>query len=124
MEISTTLANVNPLDSSSASSDNVRAALRELSNFYMSLDNVSLALLLSQNLQRFSDPETPGFITSDFLMVIVKGQGGNKFTQADQALALEILSRNEFLSTIDLDSNNQRDGKIDLNDIHRYIDSL
>ncbi len=57
-------------------------------------------------------------------MVVVKGEGGNKFTQADQALALEILSRNGFLSTIDLDSNNQRDGKIDLNDIHRYIDSL
>ena len=90
----------------------------------MSLDNFSLALLLGQNLQRFSDPEQPGFITADFLGLIVKGEGGNKFTQADQALALEILSLDGFVSGIDLDSNNQKDGKFDLSDIHRYMDSL
>ena len=124
LDISTTLANSNPLNSSAESFDHIRAALKELSNFYMSLDNFSLALLLGQNLQRFSDPKQPGFITADFLGLIVKGEGGNKFTQADQALALEILSRDGFVSGIDLDSNNQKDGKFDLSDIHRYMDSL
>lgn len=124
LDISTTLANSNPLNSSAESFDHIRAALRELSSFYTSLDNFSLALLLGQNLQRFSDPEKPGFITADFLGLIVKGQAGSKFTDADKALALEILSRDGFVSGIDLDSNNQRDGKFDLSDIHRYMDSL
>lgn len=124
LEISTTLANVNPLNSSSASSDNIRAALQELSSFYSSMDNISLARLMGQNLHRFSDPETPGFITENFLGLIVKGDAGSKFTDADKALALVILSRDGFISSIDLDVNNQRDGKFDLNDINRYIDSL
>ena len=124
MEISTTLANSNPLNSSVESYEHIRAALKELSEFYKSLDNFSFAHLLDQNLNRFSDPANPGFITEDFLGAIVMDKAGSKFTQADRALALEILSRDGFFSSVDLDVNNQKDGKFDRNDIRRYMDSL
>ncbi|MDL2184229.1 hypothetical protein P5706_08525 [Pseudomonas sp. ChxA] len=124
MNISSTLPTYNASAPSAVDAQYARATLREMSTVYANMDRYELGKLLGNQFERFEDPENRGFLTVEFLGYIAMGMAGNKFTSADQVLALEVLKRGGFTASIDMDDKGERDGKFDRQDIRAYMDVL
>lgn len=95
-----------------------------MSNLYASMDRYELGKLLGNEFERLEDPENRGFLTVEFLGYIAMGMAGNKFSSADQMLALEVLKRAGFTASLDLDDKGERNGKFDRQDIRTYMDVM
>jgi len=92
-----------------------------MSSLYASMDRYELGKMLGQEFDRFEDPENRGFLTVEFLGYIAMGMAGDKFSSADQVLALEVLKRGGFTASLDLDEKGERNGKFDRQDIRAYM---
>lgn len=103
--------------------DYTRLTLREISSLYANMSDYELAKILGQNFVRFEDPEDPGFVTEEFLGLIAMGMGGNKFSQEDQVLALQILKHDGFTAALGRHENGENNGKFDREDLRRYMEA-